>query len=344
MLKMSRDSEVTIITDDVSKKVLDVLSFIFEDKIIRGKIVNVKTFKNLDEIFELVDYKKLGDFNTKEEALKYYAAYANKSPLKLCKLKKEDNDDELDIDNEVAELFDENEPYEQIKIGFSSTKILKVQLKNGEKAILKINYNLSNDILKNEYDKIYWLQNKIKCPKIYFWKETDKAQYFLMECMQGENSYMFDGIGNRLGKELKKFHSIDISGCKFNDIKQEYLLEKALNNLDRALTDILTIYPEETKDSLIKFLNENIPTDYVFNHGDYSMPNIIVDKNTDVISFIDLGDAGISTMYFDIYHAIKSLKMNKFDSEIKDFIEGYEITELNEKYIKWMTIIDKVLN
>ena len=89
---------------------------------------------------------------------------------------------------------------------------------------------------------------------------------------------------------------------------------------------------------------ENIPTDFGFNHGDYSMPNIIVDKNTNIISFIDLGDSGISSMYFDLYYAIKSLKMNKFDSEINEFLEGYGLLELNEDSIKWMTIVDKAIN
>ena len=67
-------------------------------------------------------------------------------------------------------------------------------------------------------------------------------------------------------------------------------------------------------------------------------------KKENTISFIDLGDAGISTMYFDLYHAIKSLKMNKFDSEINEFLEGYGLSELDEKSIKWMTIVDKALS
>lgn len=342
-IKLCRDSEVSIITDDVSKKALDVLSFNLDEKIIRGKIVNVKTFKNLEEILELVDVKKLGDFNSKEEVLEIYGEYMNISPLKLCKLKKE-NDDEIVIDEEVLDLLDQSIENEQIKIGFSNTKILKVQLKQGEKAILKINYDLSNKTLKKEYEKILWLQNKIQCPKVYFWKETKKAQYFLMECMQGENSYMFNGIGKRLGQELKKIHSINISECNFDDIKPEKLLKRALENIETSFTDILSIYPNETKGSIICFLKENVPTDFVFNHGDYSMPNIIVDKSTDIISFIDLGDSGISTMYFDLYYAIKSLKMNKFDSEISEFLEGYGLSELNENSIKWMTIVDKSLN
>ena len=341
--KLCRDSEVYIITDDISKKSLDVISFDLEDKTIKSKIVSVKTFTNLEEILEFVDVKNFGDFNSKSDVLKKYSKYKDITPLKLCKLKKE-IDDEIVIDDEILNLLDQSIENEQIKIGFSSTKILKVQLKTGKKAILKINFDLSNQTLKKEYEKIMWLQNKIRCPKIYFWKETNVGQYFLMECMQGENSYMFSGIGRRLGEELKKIHSINISECDFDDIKPEKLLKRALENIETSFSDILSIYPNDTKDSILSFLKENIPTDYVFNHGDYSMPNIIVDKESDDISFIDLGDCGVSTMYYDLYHAIKSLRMNKFDSEIIEFLEGYGLKELNENKIKWMTIVDRALS
>lgn len=76
-------------------------------------------------------------------------------------------------------------------------------------------------------------------------------------------------------------------------------------------------------------------------HGDYSMPNILI--NNDEISFIDLGELGISTKYLDIYYFMKSLKINEKEEIFQDFLNGYGLEKINNNYIKWMDLIDTSL-
>ena len=71
------------------------------------------------------------------------------------------------------------------------------------------------------------------------------------------------------------------------------------------------------------------------------MPNILI--NNDEISFIDLGELGISTKYLDIYYFIKSLKINKKEEIFQDFLKGYGLEKINNNYIKWMDLIDTSL-
>lgn len=71
------------------------------------------------------------------------------------------------------------------------------------------------------------------------------------------------------------------------------------------------------------------------------MPNILI--NNDEISFIDLGELGISTKYLDIYYFMKSLKINKKEEIFQDFLKGYGLEKINNNYIKWMDLIDTSL-
>ncbi len=71
------------------------------------------------------------------------------------------------------------------------------------------------------------------------------------------------------------------------------------------------------------------------------MPNILI--NDGEISFIDLGELGISTKYLDIYYFMKSLKINKKEEIFQDFLNGYGLEKINNNYIKWMDLIDMSL-
>ncbi len=335
--KLIKEDQVSFLSNDKSIKVLDHFTCSYKNDTCLVKVINIKKFKDIDDLLNSVNYQILGNFKSKEEVRKTYQE--NNNNIILCKLKKESNE-KIALPKEVLKYLD-NDTYEEIKVGFSNTKVLKVKMKDTSFGILKISFNPLDKSLKNEYEKIKWLQGKINCPKIYLFKETNKYSYLLMEYLEGINSYKVKGISKRLGEELRKIHNLDINNCPFTDMRPEILLEKALKNIDKALTEILSIYPEENKESIMKFLRENMPNDHVFCHGDYSMPNILINKEK--INFIDLGEAGISTKYLDIFYAVKSLKMNKFTDEIDSFIKGYGLEKLNENYMKWMNIVDKIL-
>ena len=341
--KLIENSEIYIILEDLNIKALDKMKVICDKKIIQAKVTAVKRFNSIDEILEFFNYRDFGCFNSLEEFIAYYKKMNQSKQLVVCKLKKETSD-EVDIRNkQILSLIDTGKQLEQNNVGFSSSKIIKLKLKNGNNAILKINCKTNQVSLEPEYMRIKWLENKLKCPKIFMWKSDKDKEYLLMEYMEGQNAYMYDNIGYKLGQELRKIHNIKIDDCKFDDYSVDNLLLKAKASIDSALFELLLLYPNETKNSIIKFLEINKPTDKVFTHGDYSLPNILINDKNDQYSFIDLGQAGISTKYLDLFCAIKSFKMNHLENEIEDFLKGYGIEELDDNIMKWMNIIDKIL-
>ena len=118
-------------------------------------------------------------------------------------------------------------------------------------------------------------------------------------------------------------------------------MKNDLDNIDVIYSQI----KEEsnmTKEQLIEFIKDNAPTDKVLVHGDYSLPNVLINEKEEV-GVIDLGDVSISSKYFDFYYLVKSLKRNKKEEKLDMLLKGYGIDTLDDNYMKWIEIVDKAL-
>ncbi len=303
-----------------------------------------------EKIFAHITAKYL--FNTLEDALKVIpikllgdiTLYQNlKSKITIYRVKVDTNIEIENIiqDEKIYKIID-IDSIEEIKIGRSTSKVFSAKMKiNNEEVILKVQYLPSRTSLKEEYERLVWLQDKISSPKVYYWNEKNEYKYLIMEYKKGTPAFKYNDIGYRLGTELRKIHNIDITECYFDNNSVEKLLVNCLKKIKAIFPEIQKKYKNETMDSIVQFLNENKPKDNVLIHGDYSLPNIIINK--EIYNFIDLGDASISTKYFDFYYFLRSLKINKKEYMINGFLKGYGIQKLDYNYIKWMDIIDKSL-
>lgn len=331
--------QVYIITEDDSFKNKDFVLLECESENIEVEITIKYKYNNLDDCFNLLPFELFGDFKNKDEAKDYYKNAKNIIVYRI----KYDNEKSLssELDSELLELIDLSS-INKNKIGHSSSEVYELRLKDGTNAILKIQYLTSRNDLKGEYERNKWLEGKLNVPKVYYYKEVNNFQYYLREMKNGISAHKVENFATLVGKNLKHIHSIDITNCPFNNNSVDNLLKIAISKIDIILPTILEIYPEMNKESILEFLKNNKPTDNVLVHGDYSLPNILIDDNGEV-SLIDLGDVSISTKYFDLYYLKKSFVRNKKMDFFNDFLESYGLSEIDEKSMKWMDIIDKVL-
>lgn len=291
-------------------------------------------FNTIQDASKVIPYKLLGDISL-------YENFKNKIAIYRIKIDINTEIKNMIQDNEIYKIIDTNS-LEEIKLGRSISKVFKAKMKkNNEEVILKVQYLPSRTSLKEEYERLIWLQDKINSPKVYYWNERNEYKYLIMEYKKGIPAFKYNDIGYKLGVELKKIHSINIEKCEFDNNSVEKLLTNCLEKIEAILPEIQKKYRDETRESVIKFLNENMPKDKVLVHGDYSLPNILI--NQENYNFIDLGDVSISTKYFDFYYFLRSLKINKKEYMLNDFLNGYGIEKLEDNYIKWMDIIDKAL-
>lgn len=138
---------------------------------------------------------------------------------------------------------------------------------------------------------------------------------------------------------LKTLHSLSIESCPFNQ-KLDVKIEEAKRRVENGLVD------EEDFDELRKGLKARelfgeliskkpINEDLVFTHGDYCLPNIIIDKGK-VSGFIDLGRAGVSDRYQDLALAIRSITYNFGKEYIPFFLKDKELDESKIFYYQLM--------
>lgn len=321
-----------------------------EDKLEKEATIKLVDYNTGEEIEAQITFKQ--KFRTIKEAIENIAITSIKNASEYLDFIGEvtvyriKTDIEVDIkelikDSEIYNIIDKNE-LKELKLGRSDTKVFKTKLKsNYQEVILKIQYTENKNNLKEEYERLKWIEGKLNTPKAYYYNEKDNIKYLIMEYKKGAPSFKFDDIGYRLGKALKQIHQVNIENCPFNKYSPEQLLSNFLDKLDSIYPEIQDNYKDETKETIIEFMKENIPIDKVLTHGDYSMPNILI--NAGEISFIDLGELGISTKYLDIYYLMKSLKINKKEEIFEEFLKGYGIDKINNNYIKWMDLINMSL-
>lgn len=321
-----------------------------EDKLEKEATIKLVDYNTGEEIEAQITFKQ--KFRTIKEAIENIAITSIKNASEYLDFIGEvtvyriKTDIEVDIkelikDSEIYNIIDKNE-LKELKLGRSDTKVFKTKLKsNYQEVILKIQYTENKNNLKEEYERLKWIEGKLNTPKAYYYNEKDNIKYLIMEYKKGSPSFKFDDIGYQLGKALKQIHQVNIENCPFNKYSPEQLLSNFLDKLDSIYPEIQDNYKDETKETIIEFMKENIPIDKVLTHGDYSMPNILI--NAGEISFIDLGELGISTKYLDIYYLMKSLKINKKEEIFEEFLKGYGIDKINNNYIKWMDLINMSL-
>nr|MBB1522587.1 phosphotransferase [Clostridiales bacterium] len=321
-----------------------------EDKLEKEATIKLVDYNTGEEIEAQITFKQ--KFRTIKEAIENIAITSIKNASEYLDFIGEvtvyriKTDIEVDIkelikDSEIYNIIDKNE-LKELKLGRSDTKVFKTKLKsNYQEVILKIQYTENKNNLKEEYERLKWIEGKLNTPKAYYYNEKDNTKYLIMEYKKGAPSFKFDDIGYQLGKALKQIHQVNIENCPFNKYSPEQLLSNFLDKLDSIYPEIQDNYKDETKETIIEFMKENIPIDKVLTHGDYSMPNILI--NAGEISFIDLGELGISTKYLDIYYLMKSLKINKKEEIFEEFLKGYGIDKINNNYIKWMDLINMSL-
>ena len=321
-----------------------------EDKLEKEATIKLVDYNTGEEIEAQITFKQ--KFRTIKEAIENIAITSIKNASEYLDFIGEvtvyriKTDIEVDIkelikDSEIYNIIDKNE-LQELKLGRSDTKVFKTKLKsNYQEVILKIQYTENKNNLKEEYERLKWIEGKLNTPKAYYYNEKDNIKYLIMEYKKGAPSFKFDDIGYQLGKALKQIHQVNIENCPFNKYSPEQLLSNFLDKLDSIYPEIQDNYKDETKETIIEFMKENIPIDKVLTHGDYSMPNILI--NAGEISFIDLGELGISTKYLDIYYLMKSLKINKKEEIFEEFLKGYGIDKINNNYIKWMDLINMSL-
>lgn len=256
---------------------------------------------------------------------------------------------------ELKEIINEFEVVEEIN-GRIDDKIIK--LSNNEEKIffLKISETVNaQKEMYNEYKLLNWLfSTELIIPKVLFYQNSGNRSYMLLSTVPGTGAHE---IGNHLNKEeiiklsaeaLRAVHKIDGTS-----IPREYqdCLEVELQNIaldvKNDMIDVMAfknVNEDRSPDNVLEYLLEkrSIFNTDVFTHGDYCLPNILID-GVDRVGYVDWSQAGIGDIYRDIASMIKSIRRNFGESYSELFFKYYGIAEdvVDMEKINYYDLIDQ---
>ncbi|MGM9878095.1 MAG: ribosomal protection-like ABC-F family protein [Bacilli bacterium] len=243
----------------------------------------------------------------------------------------------INASNRVKEFIKDATKIEEVNIGCNS-KVYKIR-KKSKIFYLKIATHLSKESIKLDY-----LNGKINVPEKVFYEKYNGMSYLLTKEVKGEmlcsNYYMEhrDEAIDIIVESFNALYNIDYTDCIIDETIDTKIkrVEEKINKIKEK--DINPIYMQRfhSKDAILKYLKGNKPKQIIgFTHGDMSLPNILALDNH-FNGLIDVSDAGLSDIYYDLVICEKSIERNYGKEYIDIFYNklGIEKDEFKSDYYR----------
>jgi len=225
-----------------------------------------------------------------------------------------------------------------------------IKAKNGRNKYLKIQPVNSVESLDRQVERLVWLQDKLPVPKVIDYGVIGNHEYLITMEIPGREASneiykkQTEGMIKLIAKGLRKIHEIPIEGCPF-DNSIEQLMGIIRSNYDKGIIDTSDLFIKFSEDNIDKLLHEveafarKLEEDLVFTHGDYSLPNIIIDGGC-ISGYIDLGNCGVADRYYDLAVAEKSIIRNFGKEYVKIFFVHYGINDIDYEKIRFYKLVE----
>ncbi len=186
--------------------------------------------------------------------------------------------------------------------------------------------------LKSEAEMTRWFAARGLAAQVIDYVSGD-ADWFLTRCVPGEDCihplYLAQPqrLCDTLAEILVRLHDTDSFACPAPDRTVEYIAS-ARSGWEAGLFHATRLPGGSgisSADEAWRLIEENAPylkTDTLI-HGDYCLPNIILDK-WQLGGLIDLGQSGVGDRHIDLYWCLWSLHYNlKTDKYTDRFLDAY---------------------
>ncbi len=218
-------------------------------------------------------------------------------------------------------------------------------------------------LLHDEAIRLRWmLDHDLPVPQVRDYEVSGGIEDLLLSEVPGVDASVprrpeaVPGVVSALAAGLRLLHATPIADCPFRHGAAERV-EEARERVCAGFVDE-TDFDEErrgrTAQELLDELDATLPDvrygiedavgDMVFTHGDYSLPNIILnDHGTRVAlsGFVDCARAGVGDRYQDLALAARSVASNLGPEWVAHLFEGYGVTQSDERKLRFYTLLDE---
>lgn len=232
-------------------------------------------------------------------------------------------------------------------------KTFLIKSENGYNRYLKIQPVGKLESLETQSKRLSWCSSKIQVPKVIDYGVLGDYEYLITLELAGLDAT--NNIFKNNTKELiillahglQTIHEVSIVDCPF-DHSINQLLKLIRNNYEQGLIDTNNLSLTFGEANIEKLINEveayskNLNEDLVFTHGDYSLPNIIINDGR-INGFIDLGSCGVADRYYDLAVAEYSILRNCGKEYLDLFYSSYGISNVDQQRLRFYKIIEQLV-
>ncbi len=265
-----------------------------------------------------------------------YDSIKNKIVVNTVNEKKEEKID-IKGSNRLNEFLNDANKIEEITIGCNS-KVYKIR-KKSKTFYLKIANHLSKESIALDY-----LKDKISVPEKVFYEKYNNKSYLLTKEVKGEmlcsdyyENNPLKGI-DIIVEAFNHLYNIDYSDCMIDETISHKIneIEKNISSIKEENIKKEYLDRFHSKNGILKYLKGNMPKQIIgFTHGDMSLPNIFA-QDGHFSGLIDVGNAGLCDIYFDLVVCEMSIERNYGKEYVDIFYDkiGIEKDEFKSDYYR----------
>ena len=272
-----------------------------------------------------------------KKLVSYDGNYDSIKPTNTIEVKEEVKKIAIKGSNRLNEFLKDANKIEEITIGCNSV-VYRIK-KKSKTFYLKIADHLSQESIRLDY-----LSGKINIPEKVFYEKYNGKSYILTKEVKGimlcddyfDNNKM-EGI-DIIVEAFNAIYNIDYSDCIIDETIDTKIakIESRFNQIKESDINENILSRFHTKENILKYLKGNKPKQIIgFTHGDMSLPNIFA-LDHHFSGLIDVGNAGISDIYFDLVICEMSIERNYGKEYIPVFYDklGIEKDDFKSDYYR----------
>lgn len=235
------------------------------------------------------------------------------------------------------------EDYHEGRLG---TRIYRYRRTDGSGLYVKSGTGEAGRDLRAERARLEWIKGKLPAPEIELYDSRDGQETLVLSEIRGTPSHLVKdpaAAARLAGKGLQCIHALDAAACPFQDVLSEELAEAERRTRERKLN--LKEFSEATggrsPEEVLRELqaSRGMIRDLVFTHGDYCMPNVLLNGNR-IAGFVDWGIAGVADLHRDLMAMSESITFNCGAEWLSEFYAAYGMLAPDPERIRYYTLLD----
>jgi kanamycin kinase len=240
-------------------------------------------------------------------------------------------------------------PWQKTTIGHSGMHVMHI--KNGYLKVARRG-QVRGDKLLAEKARIEWLKGRLPVPQVLYYGTNVLYEYLFITEIAGVmamNPLVSDNMSeliHLLAQGLHMVHAVDKRTCPFErpiqprlDAIQQNIIKGRID-AEKFEREHDGISPQQWYEQLERLRPAS--DDLVFSHGDFCLPNILIDpERMHINGFIDWEQGAVADRHEDLYMLCWSLGYNFDDSWAPTLLAAYGLEYIDRGKLAFYKMLDE---